>query len=327
MLCKNKVFNVIVSILPLLLNAQSPVRSVQSVHGPAERMCFTPDGKKLVTGHEYEAMIVWNAQTGYKIEEYLGFNNPLTSVACSRDGRFIAAAGGDSITRLFDGRNYLPLRDLKGHNHWIYFLQFTKDSKHLLSASTDMNIIKWDPESGKEIMKFKGHEQWIWVIELSPDGKFMVSGAAEEEMFMWDIESGKVIRKFYGHKNGIFGLAFSPDGKTLASASWDGSVRIWNPETGNETKIIKTDELNDCIKFSPDGKWLILGMKTGFIHIYNTKTWERFRRFSAHSKGVEDLAFWGGNGSDKYLVTCGDDGYVKWWDFSLLIKGKPGIDG
>jgi WD40 repeat protein len=307
--------------------AQSPVRSVQSLHGPVERMCFTPEAKRLVTVHEYEAMVVWNASTGYKMEEYLAFQNPLTAVACSRDGRYIAAAGGDSLTRLFDGRYLNPLRDLRGHQHWIYFLRFTNDSKYLLSASTDRTIIMWDPATGKQVRTFEGHEQWIWVMELSPDGKHFVSGAAEEEMFLWDIETGKIVRKFYGHRNGVFGLAYSPDGKTLASASWDGSVRIWNPETGNETKVIKTDELNDCLLFSPDGKWLILGMKSGFVHIYNTKTWQRHRRFSGHSKGVEDLAFWGGNNNDKYLVTCGDDGYVKWWDFSNLIKGKPGFDG
>lgn len=323
---RNYLFILLFFLVGLKGWTQSPVRTVQSLNGPVERMCFTPEGKRLVTVHEYEAMVVWNAHNGYKIEEYLGFANPLTAVACSRDGRFIAAAGGDSLIRTFDGRYLNVLKDFKGHKHWVYNLIFTPDSKFLISASTDRTIRVWNPESGTIAQILEGHKQWIWVLELDPLGQFLYSGAAEEEFFMWDLEKGQVVRKFNGHKNGIFGISVSEDGKWVASASWDGTIRIWDPKTGNEVHILKTNELNDCLKWSPDGKWLVVGTKAGYVYIFDTKTWKAHRRFVAHSKGVEDIKFWGGNGA-KYLVTCGDDHYVKWWDFEMLLKGGVGFDG
>jgi WD40 repeat protein len=121
------------SILP-------PVR----VNGFTNRVAFSPDGQRLVTGGEEQTVKVWDVKTAQLIHTLPGHTGDVYCVAVSPDGYWIASAGIDTTIRLWDAETYKPLHKLRGHTGVICSLAFSPDSRLLVSGSRDRTVRVWD---------------------------------------------------------------------------------------------------------------------------------------------------------------------------------------
>src|SRR5688500_14342798 len=65
----------------------------------------------------------------------------------SPDDRFIAVGGGDSLLRIFQGRN-LKLRRTSPVNSWIHSVKWHPDGKVLAIATLDRYVLLWNAENG-----------------------------------------------------------------------------------------------------------------------------------------------------------------------------------
>lgn len=86
--------------------------------------------------HEYgpketgNAVRVFNAATGELIREWTGYSGPVTAVAISPDGKYVAEGGWEPVVRLLsvaDGR----LLDQNSYNRHIRKLRFSADGRYL----------------------------------------------------------------------------------------------------------------------------------------------------------------------------------------------------
>lgn len=308
------------SLLSFSLPAQSPLRSLMTNRGKIYDFEIDPAGKWLIMAHEHESLSLWGLETGAQREEYLGFGGSVRSICLNRNADRVFAGGGDSAVFAFGipGLNRIARRT--GHRNWVYDLVAHPTQNLVYSAGPDTLILVWDALSSKPVDTLKGHKHWIWKLRFAQDPNYLYAAAGETELVRWNLEKGKIDLRFHGHIAGIFDVDVHPNGTFLASASWDGTVRIWNPLTGNEVQLLSPRQPMQTVLWSPDGKYLVLGDYPGNLYIYQTQGWKKIHQFQAHAGAVRKMAFLSSSDGKLQLLSAGDDGRLKFWDFSAWTR-------
>jgi RNA polymerase sigma factor (sigma-70 family) len=120
-------------------------------------VAFSPDGKTLATS-DYRGMVrLWDVESRRKKAE-LKHNWPVVSLAFSRDGRVLAAAGG---------------KHDQASLNWI------------VQAPGEVKF--WDVRSAKELATMQSDPAPALPVAFSPDGKTLVTGAADGTVKLWDV--------------------------------------------------------------------------------------------------------------------------------------------
>jgi len=82
----------------------------------------------------------------------IGHEYWVTSLALSRDGRYLLSGGGKDLTvRLWDIATGETLHIFKGHSNYITSVAYSPDGRYVISGSWDHSVKVWDINSGKEL--------------------------------------------------------------------------------------------------------------------------------------------------------------------------------
>jgi WD40 repeat protein/serine/threonine protein kinase/tetratricopeptide (TPR) repeat protein len=156
---------------------------------------FSPDGKMLAAGLQFQWVTVWDVTTG---EVKLQFSPQKPAMM-----------------------NFISLA-------------FSPDNK-ALAVGTDVGAVTlWEVETGMRVASFKGHTFHVYSLAFSPDGKTLATAGADKTVRLWDVLTGQERCTLTGHSSSVGKVLFSPDGKTLATASGDGTVKLWRAATDPE---------------------------------------------------------------------------------------------
>jgi len=161
--------------------------------GSVRTLAFSPDGTQLAGGAERPfRVVVWDVGSSKELRTLGGFYQPISAVAYSADGRWLAASGG----------------------------------------SKKEGIIKlWDAADAEEREPIRTRTGRIGSIAFSPDGQRLVAASWDHTLKLFDPQTRQDVLTLRGHTDGVTGVAFSPDNGRIASASRDKTVRLWNAAT------------------------------------------------------------------------------------------------
>jgi WD40 repeat protein len=173
-------------------------------------VAFSPRGDRLAVAYgdddakRPQCVKVWDTAAGRELLTLRAQTGPLWSVAFSRDGKRIAAGGG---------------------NHRV--------------ADLPGEVSVWDAVSGEVVYQLKGHTACVWGVTFSPDGKRLASAAGNRgtdkkqmrpgEVKVWDLSTGQELLTLRESGGAAQDVAFSPDGKRLAAACQEGCVKVYGP--------------------------------------------------------------------------------------------------
>jgi WD40 repeat protein len=183
------------------------------------------------------------------------------SVAVSRDGSLVAAAGGEGGAHLYDAKTGAFLRAIGGAGG--PGIGFSPDGRTLSSAGFHMDYLVgvFNVTTGKRVQTLAGHTEWeAYAAAFSPDGKLLASAGTDRQILIWDLATGKLRHQLKDQPVRVSALVFSPDGATLASGSGDKLVKLWDTATGQLKQSLAGH--GDCIctlAYSPDGKMIASG--------------------------------------------------------------------
>src|SRR5262249_12460851 len=181
---------------------------------------------------------IWQPENGELLRTLKGLKHEIRSIAISRDGKLLAAGGGDAkyvtptaelkIWDLDSGE----MRSLSGHGDQINKVAFSPDSKRLASASQDYSVRLWDVATGEQLHCLQGHADAVVSVAFSPDGRRIVSASVDQHIKVWDTVIGEETLSLRDEQ--LWGpyqeIPFSPDGRHLAYCGRDGSIRIWDAD-------------------------------------------------------------------------------------------------
>jgi dipeptidyl aminopeptidase/acylaminoacyl peptidase len=228
---------------------------------------------------------------------------PITAVAFTPDGKYVAASGYHEITlwKTADGRLD---RRVPGLSERTYGLCFSKDGKWLATASGDPGEYGlarlWTVDAngvGKPVRDLAESSDVVFAVAFSPDGARVATAGADRAIRVYETGSGKLLVQIEDHADWIFDIAFSPDGKRLASASRDKTAKVFDVDK-KESLVTFTGHGQPVytVAFAPDGKTVATGGEDGSI-----REW----KFDGEAKQARDF---GGFGAPVFKLRYSPDG-------------------
>jgi WD40 repeat protein len=152
-------------------------------------VAFTPDGRWLAVSGLGTRVRLWDWADDRENTplELPADGDNVTSLAISRDGRWLAAAAGfdHSTLHVWDLGTRSKLR-LAGHKGSVFNLAFSPDARMLASVGGDQVLRLWDLAGKDKPRQLRGNTDDVWAVAWSPDGRDLVTGASDGTVRFWD---------------------------------------------------------------------------------------------------------------------------------------------
>jgi WD40 repeat protein len=107
-------------------------------------VCFSPDGKYLVSASYDKSVRVWDLSSLRCIHLLVGHDKNVCTAKYSPDGKYIISASDDEIVRIWDAETGKCIERLYGHNGRVLSAAFSSDGKNVVTISNDSTIKVWD---------------------------------------------------------------------------------------------------------------------------------------------------------------------------------------
>ena len=131
---------------------------------------MSPDGS-IVGADTANRVSLWGVVAQRVLASFPRPKSWMGAVACSPDGRTLAAGTSRHTVELWDVAARRELFVLKGHHSSIWGLAFSPDGKLLASGSDDNTVKLWDVATRQEVGTLLGHRSGIYALAFSPDGR------------------------------------------------------------------------------------------------------------------------------------------------------------
>ncbi|KAH9314433.1 hypothetical protein KI387_023060 [Taxus chinensis] len=192
------------------------------------------------------------------------FTLPIRSLAFSKSGELLAAAGDDEGIKLINTIDSSIARVLKAHNYSVTSLAFDPNNEFLASADSDGTVIYWQLSTGKPMHTLKkvapntdSVPTCLNQISWRPDGEMLAIPGRKNEVSMYDRDTAeKVLSLKGGHSDIIGSLAWSPNGKYIATSGADCQVMIWEVDRRQDIDRHKFEKPLCSLAWKPNGNAL-----------------------------------------------------------------------
>jgi WD40 repeat protein len=150
-------------------------------------IAFTPDGKRILSGHSDKVVVLWDVATGKEVRKVGAHDGSVFALAVSADGTRVASAAADDTARLWDLATGKELLRCSGHDNYAFAVALSPNGRLLVSTGRDHTIRLWETATGRELATVIGHQAMVRALTFSPDGKTLVSGSHDTSLLIWDV--------------------------------------------------------------------------------------------------------------------------------------------
>lgn len=274
------------------------------------QVCWSPDGKQLVTASDDKTARIWSAdgQAGPVLQGHTAY---LTGVGWGKTGVIATAAGmsggtGNTVRLWKTDGTAGPV--LKGvWSGTVTKLAWAPDGKRLAIGGGGTQAIVSD--IGETIETLNTGDAALGIDWLA-DGKLWFA-AATGRIACYEPESQKISKNATPMYDSAYGLEWSPDGRTLLQRFNSGDIGTWSAD-GRALDRWSPPKACYSVAWRPDGKQYAAGLTSPefTILIRTPSDHQNGPTLKGHTNSVYALA-WSPDG--KKLVSGSEDKTARIW--------------
>ncbi|WPH03642.1 small nucleolar ribonucleoprotein-like protein complex subunit [Acrodontium crateriforme] len=285
-----------------------PTRVIQPIY-TGGTVALSQDGRVLATCLGEEALLT-DLETGRHLARIEGDGEPLTTLALSPDGSFLAVCSRSLAMRIYvlyanEERteiNAKLLRTLKPHAAPVVVVAVDSTSSLLATGGADGVVKVWDLRAGYTTHTFHGHSGVISALhffQVDPEAEIkaskskkrksiqqdeeateieatsgyrLASGGEDGKVRVWDLHKRKSAATLDAHVSVIRNLDYSPELNVLLSSSRDKTVILWSAQGWQQASTIPVLETIEAAGFLANGRVFYTGGETARLRLWNVQT-------------------------------------------------------
>jgi WD40 repeat protein len=245
-------------------------------------MTFSPDGTLLAVAGYHEVLLHKSDGSGL-VARLVGESSRIESIAFSKDGRLLAAAGGSPAefgqVQIWGVATHQNLKTFQPSTDSLYGVSFSPDGKSVACGAADKTVRRINIEDGKVLTEFKAHADWVLATCFTLDGRQIVSGGRDKALKLIDVASGRFVDDINNPLEQVLCMARHPTADTVIYGGDLGTARIYKISDNQtrtagriDTNLLATFERQrgavNAVAFSPDGSRVALG-SIGEVRVYD----------------------------------------------------------
>lgn len=286
------------------------------------RVLWTPNGRRLITGSQSGEFTLWNGQS-FNFEMILqAHEQAVRSMVWSHNENWMVTGDDGGSIKYWQNNMNNVKANKSAHKESVRDLSFCRTDLKFCSCSDDTTVKVWDFARCQEETSLTGHGWDVKSVDWHPTKSLLVSGGKDNLVKLWDAKTGKELCSFHGHKNTVLCVKWNDNGNWVLTASKDQIIKLYDIRAMKELESFRGHRKDVTalawhpfheeyfVSGSYDGSifhWLV-GHETPQIEVPN-----------AHDNAVWDLA-WHPAG---YILCSGsNDHTTKFW-----CRNRPGDTG
>ena len=227
----------------------------------------------LVAGAAHDGSIhVWKLPSGEQVATWKS-GGPVSALACSFDGKWLATGDEDGAVRITDAAGKL-LRMFAVAHSAVDSVTFAPDGS-LLAVSTHENPVQlWNPETGMRVAELHTDFSGSTSVDFSPDSSLVATADADTAIRIYD-RSGNLKASYTGLLLEPFAISFRPNGNEIVVGGADGTLSILSAADGHLIRQLpKSPDPILAAAVLPDGnRVLSLEVDAATIRKFSVTLW------------------------------------------------------
>jgi WD40 repeat protein len=297
------------------------VRQIEGQGAPVAGLRFTPDHRMLVIGKSAGRrsgaprglVRLWSTERGELETEHAMDDAPLSCLAMSPDGRWLAVGSPTGEVRIIGSVDGRTLRRFVRDEVGIGCLALSPDKPWLVSGDDAGRVSLWQADTGALLRDMSVHRSALTVLGFSADGHWWASGAVDGTVLLWGRGSAHPVQA----ARGLESLSFCPRNRWLALAAQDGTVHLV-PLREPIVKVLPVAHRATAgakgLRFSAHGELLVWASEEGVVTCWDPVSQQVRSHHTLPLPGLKTFTL-----SDDlcWLAASANDGSLLLWDLRL----------
>jgi WD40 repeat protein len=280
--------------------------------GEVRAVAFSPDGQQVACGGAGCELLLYDVSGNHPAAP-LPTDWPITSVAYSRDGKRLAAAGFQGMVTQWDCSDRRQLLNLVVSDYTtVNAVSFSPDGDFLVTCG-ETGVRIWDSATAAPVMSLPAHHGPVNAVAFNPDGRSILAANEEGTLTLWDIASARSEGDILaGHAGSVSCVVWAEDCTRIVSGSADGTVKVWDANSKKELATFQghTDSVTS-VGISSDGRKILSASRDRTLRVWDLVA----RSPIAVLRGHDTAVIFGKFTVDGNRIVSADvDGAIKLWD-------------